>query len=136
MQDFGPNSAYLPLAQTCSPSSDSTNADSAPCAGIRRRQRKTKAQLSALTTAFQFGRIWTHEDIQNLAKETGLKPSQVCKWRWDFDQKLQQETVHAQALLHCSETLRPLALHRDLHRLQKRYEAEARDTNSPSRFLA
>ncbi len=136
MQDFGFSSPSQAFALDGSPSSDSTAADLVPFAGIRRRQRKTKAQLQTLITAFQLGRIWTPEEIQTLGKETGLKPAQVCKWRWDYDQKLQREALQAQEILQCDETLHPLPLHRALKRLQKRYEAETQDATSPSRLLA
>lgn len=136
MQDFGSSPLSQAYVLSNSPSSDSTAAELGPFTGIRRRQRKSKEQLQILIKAFQLGKIWTPEQIQTLGKETGLKPAQVCKWRWDYDQKLQREAAQAQEILQCSETLHPLPLHRAFKRLQKRYEAETQDSTSPSRLLA
>lgn len=135
MQDFGFTSAQLPLNQGSRPSSDSTSADLVR--GFRRRQRKTKAQVHALAEAFKAGRIWTSEEIQTLAAETGLKPLQITKWRWDYDQKLLRDSRQTRSLLHCSEKLQQLPVQIALRTLQQRYEAELhQDSGSPSRLLA
>lgn len=159
MQDFSFTSAHLPLTpvrdneckQSSARSQNSGQSTSAElCPGqkelyssgrrgdrIRRRQRKTREQLEVLVSAFDRGRIWTVEDVKFLSLKTGLTPTQVCKWRWDYDHKLRKTDMEAKQLLLCTESLSPLPLASAIKRLQQQYDEETLDiSESPTRVLA
>lgn len=45
-------------------------------------------QIDVLIREFNKNKNWTRTTIDKIAKETGLKPTQVYKWGWDQKKKL------------------------------------------------
>lgn len=48
-----------------------------------KRRRKNKEQVKVLAVEYDKNPKWTRPFMKELAKRTGLKPSQVYKWNWD-----------------------------------------------------
>ena len=54
---------------------------------IKRRQRKDPEQVKIMENEYQKNPNWTREFTKNLAKQLGLRESQVYKWHWDMRKK-------------------------------------------------
>ena len=50
---------------------------------IKRRQRKTPAQVRMMEVEYAKNPNWTRDYIKKLAKQVGLREGQVYKWHWD-----------------------------------------------------
>ena len=48
-----------------------------------KRRRKNKDQVKMLQNEYAKNPLWDRPYMKELAKKTGLKPSQVYKWNWD-----------------------------------------------------
>lgn len=52
------------------------------------KRRKSKNQVKMLEAELEANPHWTNEDMEKIAKKTGLSKSQVYKWNWDQKKKL------------------------------------------------
>lgn len=57
---------------------------------IRRRKRKSLEQLQLLFHEFNLNPDWTKEDMQEVARKSGLSEGQVYKWSWDQKRKIKE----------------------------------------------
>ncbi len=55
--------------------------------GIKKRKRKSTAQIKILKQELDGEMNWTKEKIMKMAEVTGLSQSQVYKWCWDQKKK-------------------------------------------------
>lgn len=55
--------------------------------GIKKRKRKSTAQIKILKQELDGEMNWTKEKIMKMAQVTGLSHSQVYKWCWDQKKK-------------------------------------------------
>jgi hypothetical protein len=53
----------------------------------KRRTRKSSDQFKVLLVHFKRSSQWTSEKMEELSVLTGLKKSQIYKWRWDMQNK-------------------------------------------------
>ena len=53
-----------------------------------KNRRKTKQQVKKLEAELEANPQWTNEDMEKIAKKTGLSKSQVYKWNWDQKKKM------------------------------------------------
>ena len=54
----------------------------------KNKRRKSKNQVKMLEAELEANPHWTNEDMEKIAKRTGLSKSQVYKWNWDQKKKL------------------------------------------------
>ena len=62
--------------------------------GIKKRKRKSTAQIKLLKQELNGEMNWTKDKIQKMAKITGLSQSQVYKWCWDQKKKQAKEACN------------------------------------------
>ena len=55
--------------------------------GMKKRKRKSTAQLKVLKKEFEQESNWDKEKITEMAEATGLSQAQVYKWWWDQKKK-------------------------------------------------
>ena len=55
--------------------------------GVKKRKRKSTAQIKLLKQQLDGEMNWTKEKIVHMARITGLSQSQVYKWCWDQKKK-------------------------------------------------
>lgn len=55
--------------------------------GIKKRKRKSTAQIKILKHELQNEPNWSKEKIAEMSEITGLSQSQVYKWWWDQKKK-------------------------------------------------
>eukprot|EP00347_Sterkiella_histriomuscorum_P001796 403370646 len=75
---------------TTSSTNVSTNEDSndkSHCSAEENKRRKNKDQVKILQNEYSKQNNWTRPFMNDLAKRTGLKRSQVYKWNWDQKKK-------------------------------------------------
>ena len=53
----------------------------------KRRTRKSNDQFKVLLVHYKRSSQWTAEKMEELSVLTGLKKSQIYKWRWDMQHK-------------------------------------------------
>lgn len=110
---------------------------------VKRRKRKSAAQVKVLKREYNSNPVWTKETYTELASTTGLSEAQVYKWSWDYRKKLRQRESKVNVdYLQCMEVLPPTSLDTVMYDLQKSYRGEWRTftthvfASTPSRFLA
>mmetsp|Transcript_32958 Transcript_32958/g.57862 ORF Transcript_32958/g.57862 Transcript_32958/m.57862 type:complete len:174 (-) Transcript_32958:3084-3605(-) len=110
---------------------------------IKRRKRKTAAQVKLLKREYNANPVWSKETYVELAAKTGLSESQVYKWSWDYRKKLRKrESKVSVDFLYCTEVLSPTPLDSALYVLQRSYRGAWKSittntvSSTPSRFLA
>jgi hypothetical protein len=72
-----------------------------------RRRRKNKDQVKILQNEYKKNPAWTRAYMKDLAKKTGLKPSQVYKWNWD-QKKKEAESEKVKRLCYPNEIFKVL----------------------------
>jgi hypothetical protein len=50
----------------------------------KKRQRKSEAQHKLLEAHYKKSKKWDKNKMAELQQLTGLKPSQIYKWKWDM----------------------------------------------------
>ncbi len=55
--------------------------------GLRKRKRKSTAQIKILKKELEVAPSWGKEKIAEMSEVTGLSQSQVYKWWWDQKKK-------------------------------------------------
>jgi hypothetical protein len=80
------NNKELTLSKAGSSSSQSEMSEE------EKRRRKNKEQVKILQVEYTKNTNWTRGFMIELAKRTGLKPSQVYKWNWDQKKKEVEES--------------------------------------------
>lgn len=124
----------------CSPSE--CDADDYDNSEVKRRKRKTAAQVNVLKRKYHANQIWTKETYIELAAETGLTEPQVYKWSWDYRKQLRKHNLQVpNDFFRCSEVLTPTTLDSAVYFLQRSYRGNwkafvAKSFATPSRFLA
>lgn len=89
---------------------------------IRRRKRKSTAQVKVLKREYNINPFWTKEVFVELAAKTGLSESQVYKWSWDYRKKLRKRESKVNVdLLYCTEVMPPTSLDSALYEVQRAY---------------
>jgi len=57
------------------------------CEGVKKRKRKSTAQIKVLKQELEVEANWSKEKIVEMSDLTGLSQSQVYKWWWDQKKK-------------------------------------------------
>lgn len=76
---------------------------------VRKRKRKSNAQIKVLKAEFEVDPHWTKERITALSAKTGLSEGQIYKWSWDYRKKLKDSGGLSEYsdTLACKEVLAP-----------------------------
>lgn len=62
---------------------------------MRKRKRKSTAQIKILKAEFDLEPNWSKDKIAEMSERTGLSQSQVYKWWWDQKKKnVREEKTH------------------------------------------
>mmetsp|Transcript_7760 Transcript_7760/g.14757 ORF Transcript_7760/g.14757 Transcript_7760/m.14757 type:complete len:171 (-) Transcript_7760:2057-2569(-) len=90
---------------------------------VRKRKRKSNAQLNVLKAEFELDPHWTKERISALSEKTGLSEGQIYKWSWDYRKKLKDSgsLTEYNDTLTCREVLQPCLEEQEEYRLLSAY---------------
>jgi hypothetical protein len=93
---------------------------------VRKRRRKSNAQLSVLRTEFETDSQWTKDRITALAEKTGLSEGQIYKWSWDYRKKLKDSGNLSEYndTMTCREVLEPSQQEHEEYRLLSAYRRD------------